>query len=60
MEERKMDTVDGKRAMAQYLWLSYFNEYLFTHGCITEEERNKMSSKINEKYASISNSEKLR
>lgn len=29
------------------LWLTYFNDSLFAKGLITEDERNRMSLKIN-------------
>ncbi len=33
----------------EYLWLLYFNDSLFSMGLITEEERNKMNSKITDR-----------
>lgn len=32
----KMETI------IQNCWLNYYNQYLFEHGAISEEERNKM------------------
>lgn len=48
-----MNEQNGAKAremrVAEDLWLSYFNRYLFEHGVITEQERNKMVSKIAER-----------
>ena len=30
----------------EYLWLSYYNDSLYNMGIITEDERNKMNTKI--------------
>ena len=30
----------------EYLWLSYYNDSLYNMGVITEDERNKMYTKI--------------
>jgi hypothetical protein len=32
--------------MSKEIWLSFFNEYLFKNGLITQEERLKMNGKI--------------
>lgn len=36
-----------KKAVAERLWLLYFNQYLFEQGAITESERNRMIHSIN-------------
>lgn len=36
------------------LWLSYFNNYLFEHGTISENEYKRMTEKIAEKTARYS------
>ena len=38
---------EQKRAIGEQLWLHYYNEVLFRKGMITEEERNRMASRIN-------------
>ena len=38
-----------EKRMAEDLWLSYFNRYLFEQGLITEQERNRMVAKIAER-----------
>lgn len=39
-------TNERKQVVAEKLWLTYFNNYLFDHGLITEQERNAVSAKI--------------
>jgi hypothetical protein len=39
--------------MARSIWLNYYNNYLFEHGAITEDERNKMAIKIYNKCNSF-------
>ena len=36
-----------KKALAEKIWLHYYNEYLFSQGIITEQERNRMKNAIN-------------
>lgn len=36
-----------KKAEAERLWLSYFNDTLFKQGLITEQQRNKLQNNIN-------------
>ena len=43
-----------ERRVAEDLWLSYFNRYLYEHGVITEQERNKMVVKIAERKHRVS------
>lgn len=38
-----------KVAKCEKIWLLYFNQYLFEHGAITEEERNRMKLQIEER-----------
>lgn len=38
-----------EKRVAEDLWLSYFNRYLFEQGLITEQERNRMVAKIAER-----------
>ena len=35
-----------KRLVMEQLWLTYFNEALFSQGIISESERNRMSAMI--------------
>lgn len=36
-----------RKAEAERLWLSYFNDALFKQGLITEQQRNKLQNNIN-------------
>lgn len=36
-----------KRELGSRLWLDYYNRVLYEKGLITEQERNRMSLKIN-------------
>ena len=38
-----------QKRVAEDLWLSYFNRFLFEQGLITEQERNRMTAKIAER-----------
>lgn len=38
----KLTNEQRKKALAEELWLSYFNRFLFEKGLITESERNRM------------------
>ena len=40
------DLESDRKAMAEQLWLLYFNSYLYDHGAITEKERNLMANQI--------------
>lgn len=35
-----------RKAVAERIWLHYYNRVLFEKGVISEEERNRMSSRI--------------
>lgn len=37
----------NKKAVVEAIWLKYFNQYLYEHGIITEEVRNRTIVKIN-------------
>ena len=37
---------EAKVQRARYIWLQYFNRYLFETGIITEAERNQLHIKI--------------
>ena len=39
-------TEQQRKEMAGRLWLHYYNKVLYEKGVITEQERNKMSHKI--------------
>lgn len=41
-----MDNQQKKDIMAEEIWLNYFNNYLYEHKVITEDERNKMKNQI--------------
>jgi hypothetical protein len=36
-----------KELFAENAWLHYYNEYLYQHKLITEQERNRMTNRIN-------------
>lgn len=36
----------GKDAVVKEMWLEYFNDYLYSHGAITDKERLKMKNLI--------------
>lgn len=46
MSEKTVNSEHGRKEMAARLWLSYYNRVLYEKGVITEQERNKMSLKI--------------
>lgn len=50
--EKKMSD-EKKRAVIEQLWLTYFNDTLYAKGLITEEQRNKMRTKIKIRAASV-------
>lgn len=39
-------TEQKKQAVIEQLWLTYYNDTLFSRGLITEEQRNKMRIRI--------------
>lgn len=41
-----------KKYIAEQIWLHYYNDYLFAAGIITEQERNKLKFKINNRHPS--------
>ena len=42
-----------KQYMVEQFWLLYYNQYLFDHGLITEQERNRMTHRINNRKVSL-------
>lgn len=44
-------TEQKKQAVMEQLWLTYFNDTLYTKGVITEEQRNKMRLMIKSRTA---------
>ncbi len=53
MAEKKMTIAEEKKLIGEELWLRYYNRVLFEKGLITEQERNRMITKINERSAKI-------
>lgn len=61
MEKRKLPDIHEnkkppmsekqKQAIWEQLWLTYFNDTLFSEGVITEDERNKMRLRIKARTA---------
>ena len=45
-----------EKLLAEDLWLSYFNRYLFETGTISEKEYKKMTEKITTRKARLSHS----
>ena len=45
-----------KTAMANFLWMQYFNNYLLEQGLISEDIRNQMSHKIQQRYGNFQRS----
>ena len=45
--ESRIAQEQKKRLMAEQLWLHYYNQVLFDNGLISEQERNFMTIKIN-------------
>ena len=37
---------EQRKRMAEHIWLTYYNDYLFQQGIITEDVRNRMKIKI--------------
>ena len=51
--ENKGASMEQKKvSLSEKLWLAYFNSYLYEKGVITESERNRMVSKIQERKGS--------
>lgn len=48
MREQTSAKAQEKR-VAEDLWLSYFNRYLYEHGVISEQDYGKMAAKIAER-----------
>lgn len=48
----KNGTLQEKQSLTERLWLAYFNSYLYENGLITESERNKMITKIENRKGS--------
>ena len=44
--------VEQKKAIGEQLWLHYYNQTLFEAGLITEQEKNRMTNRINGRIAS--------
>ena len=46
MAENTITNEQRRIAMAEKLWLSYFNQALYEKGCITETQRNRIEIMI--------------
>ena len=51
-EHRDKSKEQQKNEFAEKVWLSYFNQTLYTQGIITEFERNKLQNLINSRKPS--------
>ena len=47
----KICAKNKKQIILEHLWLTYYNDTLFSKGIITEEERNKIRIIINRRQA---------
>lgn len=52
MKTKKSDD-QRKKALAESIWLHYFNETLFERGLITESERNRMTIQIDRRSGKV-------
>lgn len=52
-DQEKQICMKQKTAMANLLWMQYFNKVLYNKGLITEVERNRMKVKIDSRYGNI-------
>lgn len=43
---KKLTNEEMRKRVAKHIWLTYYNEYLFQQGVITEDARNRMKIKI--------------
>lgn len=55
MAENAMTNEQKRIAMAENLWLHYFNNTLFEKGLITEKQRNQLSIIIDNRKPSSTN-----
>ena len=46
----------GKKRLGEQLWLHYYNRVLFEKGMISEEERNRMSNRIDARQPELEGS----
>lgn len=61
MAGEKVPTTEQQRtALAEKLWLAYFNQYLYEQSLITEAQRNRLALKIESHKASTSRPRKKR
>lgn len=51
-DTKSLTSEQHKTALAEQLWLMYFNQYLLENGTITESQRNRMIAKINSRKGS--------
>ena len=51
MKEMNLQFEKQKQYMAEQFWLLYYNQTLFEKGLITEQERNRMVHRINNRKA---------
>lgn len=54
--EKSLTAEQQRTALAEKLWLAYFNQYLYEQKIITEAERNRISLKIECRKAPTSRS----
>jgi len=53
--EKLSSAEQQKRSLAEKMWLTYFNQYLFENNILSEAERNRMISKIESRKSTKNN-----
>lgn len=51
-EKKALSNKQKKTALAETLWLNYFNSYLYENGILTESQRNRMIMRIENRKGS--------
>ena len=52
MKKNTLRAEQQKQYIIEQFWLLYYNQVLFEHGLITEQERNRMANRINNRKIS--------
>ena len=52
VKNSKTNSEQQKQYIAEQIWLLYYNQVLFDQGIITEQERNRMTNRINNRKTS--------
>ena len=54
-DQEEQTGMKQRTAMANLIWMQYFNRILFEKGLITDVERNRMNVKIEARYGNVQN-----